>query len=228
MGMNMSNEELDTQVDKYMHKVQRERKRRGWHTVAIAVVAGLLTLGVAYADIAVSNQSADLNNYKGRVSALEGALDSQRQQFNACKDKPANTPGCRTPVAPPASLIPGPKGDQGTQGLQGLPGIPGQQGDIGPRGPRGFPGPKGDIGKNGNTVTGPQGEPGASVTGPPGPIGSTGPAGPAGKDGSNGKDAPTITAFAFVGDPSNCNLKISMSDSTNYQVPVSGFFCTGP
>lgn len=227
----MSTDELDNEVDKYLHKVQRERKSRGWKVLAMAAVVALLTAGVAYADFTVKSQGDDLANYQGRVTALEGALNSQRAQFKACKNLPTGTPGCTAPVAPPASAIPGPKGDagtpgsQGVQGIQGIPGVPGQKGDRGPRGPRGFHGTNGQNSEIPGPA-GPSGAPGSPGTDStvPGPVG---PAGPPGADGKDGKDAPKISDIFFTGSPAECYLEVDIADGTKYQLPVSGLFCAG-
>lgn len=111
-------------------------------------------------------------------ASLATALSQQRDQFTACKDKPATATGCTTPVAAEPSVIV----KQGSP----LPGLPGLPGAIGPQGPQGPTGPQG-----------PQGPPGAAgKTGPPpgcallstACIGATGTAGLPGKDGRDGLD----------------------------------------
>lgn len=122
------------------------------------------------------------------IDALVVGVSQQRDQFNACKDKPASSKGCTTPIAAEPSVIV----QQGSRGLPGIPGATGAagaQGSAGPQGPQGPQGPPGPIGK-----TGPP--PGCALltsgcmgaTGPVGPQGPTGKQGPAGEDGKDGED----------------------------------------
>lgn len=121
----------------------------------------------------------------GAISRLSSGLSQQREQFTACKDKPATARGCTTPVAAEPKVIV-------KQGSQGLPGLPGAMGAVGPTGPTGPAGPQGPPG-----VPGPVGKAGpppgcallsTACVGATGPQGETGPAGKDGKDGLPGKD----------------------------------------
>lgn len=106
----------------------------------------------------------------GTNHLLIGALTQQRDQFQACKGKPATAAGCTTPVAAEPSVVV----KQGSRGPIGLTGAVGPQGPPGPEGPQGVPGP---IGKPGPT-------PGCLLL----TTGCIGAQGPAGKDGKNGLD----------------------------------------
>lgn len=127
------------------------------------------------------------------IDALASGVTQQRDQFTACKNKPATTAGCSTPVAAEPSVIvkqgkAGPTGIQGPQGPQGpigpvgKPGIPGDSPKClllvsacsGPQGPEGKQGPAGEAGKQGER-------------GPAGADGAPGPAGPEGKQGAQGE-----------------------------------------
>jgi hypothetical protein len=124
----------------------------------------------------------------GANAALTSALTQQRDQFTACKDKPATARGCTTPVAAEPSVVV----KQGRRGLTGASGVQGPAGPAGPVGPAGPRGVQGPIGK-----TGPP--PGcallstacvgaAGIRGPAGPEGKAGPAGPEGAQGPAGTD----------------------------------------
>lgn len=165
----------------------------------------------------------------GAISRLSGALTGQRDQFVACKDKPATATGCTTPVAAePAVVVK--QGKTGLQGVGGPPGPQGVQGPAGPAGPRGPvgktgpppgcallstacvgvsgpPGPAGPQGPGGkpgadSTVPGPegqQGRPGADST-VPGPEGPAGPAGPGGPQGVQGPQGTSTSSTQCVDD----------------------------
>lgn len=112
------------------------------------------------------------------IDALVVGVTQQRDQFTACKNKPATAPGCTTPVAAEPSVIV-------KQGSRGPAGLSGAVGAVGPQGPQGPQGPVGPIGK-----TGPP--PGCALlsTACVGVAGPAGPAGPAGKDGKDGGQGP--------------------------------------
>ena len=153
-----------------------------WLTGSGVLIVVLLVV-VAVLATTVSQQSA-------AIGRLSGALSGQRDQFDACKGKPAATKGCTTPIAAEPSVIV----KQGKQGPIGLTGEQGQPGPVGPAGPQGSPGPVGPTGKQG-----PAGKSGSSpaclllvsaCSGPQGLEGKQGPAGPAGKDGEQGPAGP--------------------------------------
>jgi hypothetical protein len=108
------------------------------------------------------------------IDALASGVSQQRDQFTACKNKPATAAGCTTPVAAEPSVIV----KQGKAGPIGATGIQGPQGPQGPIGPVGKPGIPGDSPKCLLLVS--------ACSGPTGPRGDQGPAGPAGKDGEQG------------------------------------------
>lgn len=115
------------------------------------------------------------------IDALAAGVTQQRDQFTACKNKPATTAGCTTPVAAEPSVI-------AKQGSRGPIGLTGGVGPVGPQGPQGPQGPPGATGK-----TGPP--PGCALLstgciGAPGAAGPAGPPGADGKNGLNGKDGP--------------------------------------
>lgn len=112
----------------------------------------------------------------GAINRLSSGLSQQRDQFTACKDKPATARGCTTPIAAEPKVIV----KQGSQGLPGLPGAVGAVGPPGPQGPVGPPGVPGPVGKAGPP-------PGCALLSTA-CVGATGPQGPAGRDGVDGKD----------------------------------------
>lgn len=114
------------------------------------------------------------------IDALASGVSQQRDQFTACKNKPATAAGCTTPVAAEPSVIvkQGKAGPIGATGIQGPQGPPGIQGDPGKQGPVGKPGIPGNSPKCLLLVS--------ACSGPTGPRGDQGPAGPAGKDGEQG------------------------------------------
>lgn len=138
----------------------------------------------------------------GAISRLSSGLSQQREQFTACKDKPATARGCTTPIAAEPKVIV----KQGSQGLPGLPGAMGAvgpTGPAGPQGPRGVPGPVGKAGPPPGCALlstacvgapGPQGPAGRDgkdgPTGDTGPAGPEGPQGPQGATGADGKTGP--------------------------------------
>lgn len=166
--------------------------------------AGLSLIGAGVYNVVVTAVCAvllvTLFQVTGTNRALISALTQQRDQFTACKDKPATTRGCTTPVAAEPSVIVK-QGSQGLPGLPGLPGsagvqgLPGPQGPVGPQGPQGPPGAVGKAGLPGDSpaclleparcigATGAQGPKGDT-----GPEGSQGPAGAEGKPGADGKN----------------------------------------
>jgi hypothetical protein len=138
--------------------------------------------------IVVAVLGATAYQQSAAITRLSGALTGQRDQFNACKDKPASTRGCTEPVAAEPSMIV-------KQGGRGPVGLTGDAGPVGPQGPAGPAGPQGPPG-----ATGKPGPPpgcallstaGVGVAGPQGPQGPQGPAGPAGPQGVQGKDGAT-------------------------------------
>jgi hypothetical protein len=157
-----------------------------------------------------------IGQLSGANNALVSALTQQRDQFTACKDKPASARGCTTPVAAEPSVIVkqegrGPIGLTGSVGAAGAVGPTGPVGPAGPTGPAGPAGPAGATGKPGpppgcallstactgavgaTGATGAKGDPGEKgdtgaqgEKGDPGADGSPGPAGPAGATGADG------------------------------------------
>ena len=170
------------------------------HTGTILTVLsllGLVWLG-AWSWQVNDAQDAGIRARAQRLAAVElggknlsTALDKQRAQFEACKDAKPGTPGCYSPVAPPAKevapqIVTGPIGPQGYQGLQG------PKGDIGLTGINGLPGTAGTNG------TGTNGTDGASgVDGAPGPAGAKGEPGPAGASGAPGAAGQSAYPFTF-------------------------------
>jgi type II secretory pathway pseudopilin PulG len=184
----------------------------------LAVLVLILAISCTFAYVALrlldlSNQVVDLKTESANNATAARALARQVRNLGG------------TPVVtPPPAGQTGPAGGvgpQGPPGPQGPEGLMGPQGQTGPHGARGSTGPVGS--------TGPAGPEGA--VGPQGPQGDTGPQGPAGTDGTNGTDgrnAPTITAVAFSGDPSACELDVTLSDGTVLTTPVPTSFCTPP
>ncbi len=111
------------------------------------------------------------------IDALAAGVSQQRDQFDACKGKPATTAGCTTPVAAEPSVIVK-QGKAGPIGLTGPTGVQGPQGPAGPPGPIGKPGVAGKAPACLLLVN--------ACSGAQGPEGKQGPAGPAGKDGEQG------------------------------------------
>lgn len=118
----------------------------------------------------------------GAISRLSSGLTQQRDQFTACKDKPATARGCTTPVAAEPKVIVQ-QGSRGLPGLDGLNGKDGRDGVDGKDGRDGKPGKDGAPGKQGSP-------PGCALlsTGCMGAAGQDGRDGVDGKDGLPGKD----------------------------------------
>jgi hypothetical protein len=146
--------------------------------------------------IVVAMLGATAYQQSAAITRLSGALSGQRDQFNACKNKPATARGCTEPVAAEPSVIVK-QGGRGPVGLTGDAGPAGPQGPTGPAGPQGPPGATGKPGPPPGCallstacvgVAGPQGPKGDSgPAGPQGDQGATGPAGPAGPAGPEGQ-----------------------------------------
>lgn len=177
--------------------VESARRRRGIGYILMSTVLAVLTGSVAFAvrdassardDVTAIEQSASKTDE--RIGGLEQALEAQRAQFQACKNRKPGSVGCKEPVAPPAENI----GPQGVQGIQGPPGEDGKDGKDGKDGEQGLQGPQGLQGVPGEDGTdgssGTAGSDGESIQGPAGPPGPAGPAGPPGKDGKDGAAGP--------------------------------------
>lgn len=180
------------EIDARIRSIVNERRRYGWLLVALGIAMAVLTVGTALAlgvakhadnTITEHNRSAQIRDE--RIKRLEEALDAQRAQFEACKNRDSTHPSCRQAIAPPSEYvgtdgvdgvdgIDGRDGRDGVDGKDGKDGRNGKDGATGPRGPVGPPGPAGPTGEAGPAgPTGPKGEPGAK-----GEKGDTGPAGP--------------------------------------------------
>lgn len=116
------------------------------------------------------------------IAALSSGLSQQREQFTACKDKPATARGCTTPVAAEPKVIVK-QGSQGLPGIDGLAGKDGRDGIDGKDGKDGKPGKDGAPGKQGSP-------PGCALlsTACMGKDGRDGIDGVDGKDGLDGKN----------------------------------------
>ena len=234
-----------SEVETVVADIARDRRRNGAVLLVLGVVLAVLTGAVwfAFSEANTANNAAkesrdDTTAATVRIDSLEKALNAQRAQFEACKDKRPGARGCTKPVTPPAKNV-GPQGVQGIQGIQGVQGPQGLQGIRGLRGLRGFTGApgedgqsikgdKGDTGATGNTGSaGPPGPPGPTGTGEKGDKGDTGDTGPAGPPGPAGQDAPVITEVVIAGQPNDCQLLITMSNSQVFNVPLPAQFCLG-
>lgn len=126
-----------------------ERMMTGWtrwpgrHVRALAITAVLLTAGTTIYSIAslqaVTRQQAATSRALAATqhaaaeraaqrNALAQSVSDLRAQVLRCRDKPATTPGCAVPVAPPPGVtvrevvIAGAQGPTGPAGVQGAPG----------------------------------------------------------------------------------------------------------
>jgi len=159
-----------------------ERVRRGGlQLIWSSVVIGVLVIAVGF----LVFQNTALTN---ALTGVSTGLTQQRDQFEACKDKPATTRGCTQPVAAEPEVII-------RQGQRGLPGIPGAMGATGRDGRDGK-----SYGCDGNVVD--ETHPPAKCPGPQGQTGLVGKQGPPpgcallasacmgkdGRDGIDGKD----------------------------------------
>lgn len=188
------------------------RTKRAIYVVllCVAIVASAFSLYKQYATDDTARSLADqvsaacVQN-KGLAEAqglnCQQAKDAQQGPLPLKGDKgeqgdPGN-PGAKGDKGDPAPLIPGPEGDPGAMGPPGQTGATGQPGKEGPEGAQG---PKGDKGDKGDT-------------------------GDRGADGQPGADAPHISTFEFRGTVASCELVITMSDETSYNVSVPGAFC---
>lgn len=110
--------------------------------VAVAILVAT-TLYLIFALSNVTGRQDRADDERSRLAAAEQTRTAQRNALAAdvndlraqvlrCKDKPADTPGCQTPVAPPPGVtvraITGPAGPSGPVGSPGLPGEPGRDG----------------------------------------------------------------------------------------------------
>lgn len=209
-----------------------ERDRRTGRLLLGSSLTNLLFGGVIVVLLLVIGAQADT------IGLLSGGLTQQRDQFEACKDKPAATRGCTTPVAAEPSVIvkqgkrgpigltgndgpAGPRGPQGPAGPQGVPGPIGKTGPppgcallstacVGAAGPAGPAGPEGKAGKAGQ-----DGKEGPA--GPAGPEGKAGPGGPEGKQGAQGVS--TRSTQCVSDDTSNSHWLITYSDGTQETSP---------
>lgn len=208
------------EVELAVKRLQSERKRHGIFLIILALVLAMVVAAGAILYVLLNQTDGQLHHAESlsaqrdaRIGKLESALDAQREQFLKCKDESSKTKGCKQPVAPSASKIPGPEGPPGIQGP------PGPQGPRGPRGIQGVPGNDAQPPTAAqltellvkycdahNDCTGEQGERGPGPTieqiasvvatycskhnGCAGPAGATGPQGPAGQNGKDGAQGP--------------------------------------
>jgi hypothetical protein len=144
--------------------IDRRGRRAMWISLTV-MLAGVLTLGWAYASTAAANAEQT-----EAITALEQRADANAETAQKLANQVEGL-GAIPVVQPPGERGPtGPRGPIGDTGPMGPQGIPGQQGGQGPTGPAGADGATGPAG--------PQGE-----TGPQGPQGEQGPAGPQGDPG---------------------------------------------
>lgn len=225
-----------SEIEDNITRVVHERQRNGWFVIFLGLVMAAMVAAGIYLYGELGDAKTDIKDTKttssNQIAGLKRALDAQRNQFLYCRNHPEDSKKCNTAITPPVGQI-GPQGVQGLQGLQGIQGpqgLTGQDGKDGVNGQNGLdgiPGKDGKPGLNGNDGA-------AGPAGPMGPVGPKGDTGDPGKDGQNGtdgkdgKDAPVITGFAFSGNVTECNLVVSISDGTIYQVPVPPQFCLGP
>ena len=138
----------------------------------VALVAGLVTAGVAYATIPGGNGvfTACKLNATGTIRLIDPSLSGPLGRCSSTLETQIawNQQGQKGEAGPQ-----GPKGDKGDRGDQGAQGIAGAQGPQGPSGDRGEPGLQGAQG-----AQGPQG--------PQGPQGAQGPKGDKGDPGTSG------------------------------------------
>jgi hypothetical protein len=157
--------------------VGRER-RTGRLLVGSGVANFMQTLIIAVLATVVLQQA-------GAIDRLSGALTVQRDQFQACKGKPASTAGCTQPVAAEPSVIV----KQGKDGLAGLNGKDGEDGTDGLNGKDGKDGKNGTNGRDG--ITPPCMQTPRQCMGADGKNGTDGKDGADGKNGTDGKDGVT-------------------------------------
>lgn len=192
-----------SQDNEVFNRIAKKRKSDGRSFLYLGLILAVVLITLAIfasraqkADDRAKKAIAVTEQQSTRVGNLATALNAQRKQFIACKDRKKNTRGCQKPVAPPAGTV-GPPGAQGLQGLQGITGIQGIQGPQGRPGADGAAGATGAVGLTG--ATGLSGKDGAD--GPAGQQGDPGPAGPQGNPGQQGPQG--NPGVADVAD--NCN-----------------------
>jgi len=162
---------------RHFNETARQRHREALPWILMAIIIGLLMLGLFFLLRKANNNAAAVVTNGTQVTQLAGDVNTLRNQFNACKGKPVGTPGCTQPAVPQATptvekpekdfvMIPGPRG------IQGIPGAPGKPGPTPPcmlvstkcQGPEGPMGPVGTAGQDGADGTdgadGKQGLPG--------------------------------------------------------------------
>lgn len=232
MGKDQSTE---AEVTTAIYRLEKEKKRHGIFLLILALVLALLTVAGIWMFDQWNKTDNDLQRSLGfsaaqdsRIGDLEDALDAQRKQFEACKDKPAGAPGCSQPVSPGSNQIPGPPGDQGVQGAQGIQGIQGAQGipghigrtglscvqDLGLvacRGPVGPVGPAGADGLNGTNGT----------NGIDGKDGQNGQDGAPGQKGDKGDPGISTASFVCNATDTGITLVITLDDGTKFNVPLT-------
>lgn len=201
---NVTSSEMKRNVD------QRERRNAlAWF--AVGGIMCLLLLGLVYA-IRTGNKNGNVAVANGTaITDLTGDVKALRQQILECKNKPANSPGCKVPVVPEPTAVPlapetiEPKIIAGKPGAEGSPGVVGERG----------PGPS--LAQTLVAVTtwcnqtdlcaakGPtMAQVAAAVAqycnarGECTPIPKPGPTGPSGPEGAQGNDAPEITSAQIL------------------------------
>lgn len=134
------------------------RRLRMLTAAGVALLVALLAL-VVFLLLTLDRASTRIDSQGQAVSALAGAVDSERSQIRALGGTP-NVPA-------PQVIISGAAGPQGPAGV----GAAGPSGPVGASGPPGSPGVS-VTGPSG--PAGPQGEPGVGQTGPAGQDGAPG------------------------------------------------------
>ena len=125
----------DVEVQEYLQAQEKDNRRRNIMIAgASVVVSAVIAAGVAF---------GVQSYYRGQaIQELGTALNNQRQQTIDCASEEPGTPGCNTPVAPPAEdIIEAAAGPVGPIGPVGPPGTPGRDGDTGATGATGVRGP---------------------------------------------------------------------------------------
>ena len=189
--------------------------------LGVLSLCAFLGLGVwfwqanAAQELAGQAQTARLAVVELSGKNLAGKLDEQRAQFEACKDAKPGTPGCASPITPPAKEV-APQIFTGQMGLQGYQGIPGADSTV--------PGPAGAAGVAGkdSTIPGPQGVSGVNGADSLVP----GPAGVDGTNGTNGTDGQSAYPFTFsftttAGLTYTCTLTAANTPGTCTEVPTA-------
>jgi hypothetical protein len=204
-------------------EIDAGKKRDAIAWLVAGFIMALLLLGLVYS-IKTGSVNGNIASANGQqLIGLKEDVTALRQQFTACKGKPANTPGCSSPVVPEPTAAPIEPKAVGPKIIAGPAGPTGATGATGHVGPGPTPAQVAAAVTQWCNTTGKCSAPGPTAAqvaaavaqycnargqctstptpGPPGPSGKPGTNGKPGEDGKNGAkgeqgDPPTSDQIA--------------------------------